>query len=151
MTYPESSVADTINQRFVPVQVNIKEESAQPVVARYRQFWTPDLRVLGPDGFELYHWNGYLPPFEFLPQLLAAQAHACLRQHDENGAATIYDEVLRRFPTSAIAAEAQYFLAIAKYKANGQGSDLTSRWQQLQTRYPDSVWRVKQSFTEHRQ
>jgi TolA-binding protein len=148
VTYRESSVADTINERFVPVQVNTLEESAQPVIGRYRQAWTPDVRVLAPDGYELYRWNGYLPPFEFVPQLLAAQAQALLRMGDLDRAAGVYEEVLRRFPTSAVAAEAQYYRGVAKYKASHEPNDLAGSWDQLQSRYPESIWRVKQSFRE---
>jgi hypothetical protein len=148
VTYREASIAKAINERFVPVQVNVSEEAAKPIVKRYRQVWTPDLRVLGSDGFELYRWNGFLPPFEFLPQLLISQAQACLRMHDEAGAAATYEEVLRRFPTSRVAPEAQYYQAVAKYKASHQADDLLGGWRHLQARYPDSLWRVKQSFTE---
>ena len=66
------------------------------------------------------------------------------------GAAALYDDVLRRFPTSAVAPEAQYFLAVAKYKASHQADDLRGGWRRLQTRFPDSIWRVKQSFRESR-
>jgi hypothetical protein len=107
VTYRERTVADTINERFAPVQVNTQEEAAQPVIERYRQTWTPDVRVLAPDGYELYRWNGYLPPFEYVAQLLAAQAQALLRMGDLDRAAGVYEEVLWRFPTSAVAAEAQ--------------------------------------------
>jgi TolA-binding protein len=148
VTYSEPAVADEINQRFVPVQVNTQEGAAKPLIERYRQTWTPDLRLLAPDGFELYRWNGYLPPFELLPQLLVAQAHGLLRLDDLARAAAVYAEVLQRFPTSAVAPEAQYFLAVSKYKASHEGSDLLGGWKQLQDRYPDSIWRVKQSFTE---
>ena len=148
VTYREPAVADTINERFAPVQVNTQEESAGPMIERYRQAWTPDLRVLAPNGHELYRWNGYLPPFEFVPQLLVAQAQALLRMGDLNRAASVYEEVLRRFPTSAVAAEAQYYLGVAKYKASHERSDLSDNWDQLQSRYPESIWRVKQSFRE---
>jgi TolA-binding protein len=93
-------------------------------------------------------WNGYLPPFEFVPQLLAAQAQALLRIGDLAGAAGVYEEVLRRFPTSAVAAEAQYYRGVAKYKASHEPNDLAGSWAQLRNRYPESIWRVKQSFTE---
>src|SRR4051794_6732031 len=128
VTYPEPAVADAISQRFVPIQVNAIDESSRPLVERFRQFWTPDLRILTSDGFELYRWNGYLPPFEFLPQLLAAQAHACLRMNDEPGAATVYEDLLRRFPTSEVAPEAQYFLAVSEYKQSHQAEDLLGGW-----------------------
>jgi TolA-binding protein len=65
-----------------------------------------------------------------------------------SGAAALYDDVLRRFPTSAVAPEAPYFLAVAKYKASHQADDLRGGWRRLQTRFPDSIWRVKESFTE---
>jgi hypothetical protein len=108
VTYREPRVAEAINERFVRVQVNLSEETAQPIVERYRQVWSPDLRVLGSDGFELYRWNGFLPPFEFLPQLLVAEAQACLRRRQAAGAAAFYEDVLRHFPTSGVAPEAQY-------------------------------------------
>jgi hypothetical protein len=150
VTYPEPAVAKTINERFVPVQVNTQEESAKPIIERFRQIWTPDLRVLGPDGFEYYRWNGYLPPFEFMPQLLVGQAQALLRQNALSSAAAIYEEVVQRFPTSEVAPEAWYYLSVSKYKATHEGNDLLRGWRQLQTRYPDSIWRVKQIFTENR-
>ena len=60
----------------------------------------------------------------------------------------VYEEALRRFPTSTAAPEAQYFLAVSKYKASHESSDLLGGWKEPQDRYPDSIWRVKQSFTE---
>ena len=148
MTYSEAQVIDTITARFVPVQINTQEAAGQPLVQRFAQVWTPDLRVVSPDGVDLYHWNGYLPPAEFVPQLLVAQAQTLLRLQDEPGAAAVYREVLERFPTSAVAPEAQYFAAVALYKHSHNASDLLDNWRRLQTRYPDSIWRVKQSFTE---
>src|ERR1051325_6874800 len=133
VTYQEPFVAEQISQRFVPLQVNTQEAAAQPLVERSRQVWTPDLRILASDGFELYRWNGYLPPNEFLPQLLVAQAQACLRMNHEPDAAQLYEDVLQRFPTSAVAPEAQYFLAVAKYRRSHQADDLLGGWRQLQT------------------
>lgn len=148
MTYPDAEVADTINQHFVPVQINTQEDGNKQVVERFRQIWTPDVRIVGSDGFDYYQWNGYLPPFEYLPQLLAGKARALLRCHDEDGAANTYHDVVRRFPTSAVAPEALYYLAVSRYKASGQGKDLAAGWHQLQNQYPDSRWRIKQLFME---
>ena len=150
VTYPEPAVVEAVNTRFVPLQIDVTRDDAKPLIDRFREAWTPDVRVLGPDGFDYYRWNGYLPPFEFLPQLLVAQAHTCLRMNDPVGAASICDDVLHRFPTSAVAPEAAYFLAVAKYKSSQEPADLLEGWQWLQSAYPDSVWRVKQLFTERR-
>jgi hypothetical protein len=148
VTYPEQTVADTIATYFVGVQIPTQEPAATPIIERYRQVWTPDLRVLGPDGFEYYSWNGYLPPFEFVPHLLIGEAQARLRTHDEAGAAELYAQVVQRFPTSQAAAQAQYFFSVAKYKASHEANDLLGGWRQLRLRYPSSIWRIKQSFIE---
>lgn len=150
VTYPDTEVAETINDRFVPIQINTQEATNKPVIERFRQAWTPDIRILDGDGFEYYRWNGYLPPFEYLPQLLVGQGQARLRRGDETGAAGIYQEVVRRFPTSFAAPEAEYYLAVARYKASGEGKDLDIGWRELRSRYPQSIWRIRQLFKESR-
>jgi hypothetical protein len=74
VTYSDAQVIDTINARFVPMQINTQEAAGLPMVQRYYQVWTPDLRVVSPERVDLAYWNGYLPPAEFLLQLLVAQA-----------------------------------------------------------------------------
>ena len=148
MTYPEIAVAETINKNYIPLQINTKEADAKPVVERFRQVWTPDLRILDADGYEYYRWNGYLPPFEFLPQMLVAEAHARLRQKNVQDAADIYNEVVERFPTSRAAPEAAYYAAVANYRVSENSADLMKGWETLRRRYPQSVWRLKQTMVE---
>jgi hypothetical protein len=148
VTYPEAEVAATITERFVPCQVNVQAEEAKSLLQRFHQAWTPDIRLLALDRSELYAWQGYLPPFEFLAQLLAGEGNARLRLAELSSAAAVYEELLRRFPTSAVAPEAQYYLAVARYKATHDAPDLTGGWQRLQSRYPTSIWRQKQVFIE---
>ncbi len=150
MTYPDQGVVHAVGEFFEPVQIDTQDGSDETAatVARFRQVWTPDLRVLDGDGVELYRWNGYLPPTEFLPQLLAARAHGLLRSGRDTDAAEAYRDVLRRFPTSFVAPEAAYFTAVTAYRASHEAPDLIDNWQRLQQRYPNSSWRLKQSFIE---
>jgi hypothetical protein len=148
VTYPEAAVGEAITERFIPVQVNTQDGSGTEAVTRYRQAWTPDVRVLGADGFEYHSWNGYLPPFEFIPRLLVGQAHALIRQGRDPEAAEVLDDVLRRFPSSHAAAEAAYYLAVARYRHSHEPGDLLGNWERLRHRYPASVWRLKQSMVE---
>ena len=148
VTYPEPAVAGAINDSYIALQINTKEAASKPVVERYRQVWTPDVRILDADGFEYYRWNGYLPPFEFLPQMLVAEAHARLRQKNVSVAAELYNEVVERFPTSRVAPEALYFGAVASYRTSKDPADLKEGWEKLQSRYPDSDWRLKQTMVE---
>jgi tetratricopeptide (TPR) repeat protein len=149
VTYPTQAVADTIDDNFVPVQVNTQDGSGASLVERYRQVWTPDLRVLDTDGFELYRWNGYLPPYEYLPQLLVGLGQAYLRKHDEARAAATFEQVIREYPTSAAAPEAEYYYAVSMYKHSHQPDDLMGNWDRLRRDHPESTWRVRQSFSEN--
>jgi hypothetical protein len=149
VTYSEPAVSDAIMRDFIPVQVNVTEEAGKTVIDCYRQFWTPDIRLLDCIGFELYRWNGYLPPFEFLPQLMAGRGQVFLRLNDNHAAADVYEQILRRFPSSYAAPEAEYFLGVSRYKDSHEPSDLTGAWEHLRTRHPNSIWRTKQSFSEN--
>ena len=146
MTYPEVPVQEAIARLTIPVQLDNTVDANQATLQRYRHVWTPDLRVLEADGTELYRWNGYLPPAEFTPQLLAAVAHARLRRKEFDRAAPLYEEVVRRFPTSLVAAEAQYFLGVSRYRASHESGDLLKAWHELEKSYPSSEWTVKQNF-----
>ncbi len=148
MTFPEPAVAGTINNTYIPLQINTKEASAKPIVERFRQVWTPDARILDADGFEYYRWNGYLPPFEFLPQMFVAEAHARLRQKKVEAAAEVYHKVVERFPTSRVAPEAAYFAAVASYRASDKPEELENGWKKLRSFYPLSDWRLKQTMVE---
>lgn len=148
VTYSEAAVVDAIHGHFVPVHVDTHDESSQPIIQRFRQAWTPDLRILGSDGFEYDRWNGYLPPYEFLPRLLLGLGQAALRSDHLEDAAAIFENLLRVYPTSEVAPEALYWEAVARYKESGNGSDLVGTWSELRSRYPSSIWRMKQIFSE---
>ena|ERR1700694_3141814 len=139
VTYPEAAAAARLSERFVRCQINTQDGSSAVVVQQYRHLWTPDLRILDSDGFELYRWNGNLPPFEFLAQLLVAQGHSLLRLQKE--AEAIFEDVVNRLPNSDVALEAQYFSAVAKNESTHEGNDLLKGWHQLRSRYPSSTWR----------
>ena len=146
MSYPEVPVREAIERLTVPFQIDNTVDANQPVLDRYRHVWTPDLRVLDADGTELYRWNGYLPPFEFAAQLIAAVAHARLRRKEFDKARPLYEEVVRRFPTALVAAEAQYYAGVSAYRATHNQSDLLKAWHDLEKGYPQSEWTVKQNF-----
>ena len=146
MTYPEAPVREAIERLTIPYQIDNTVDANQPVLDRYRHVWTPDVRVLDADGTELYRWNGYLPPFEFAPQLIAAVAHARLRLKQFDKAQPLYEEVGRRFPTSLVAPEALYYLGVSRYRQTHNPSDLTHAWHELEKTYPQSEWTVKQNF-----
>ena len=148
MTYPETFVAEIVN-RCVPIQIDNSKPENEALLKRYHHIWTPDIRILNGASEQLQEWQGYLPPAEFAGRALVAigQAHLRLRQFDK--AEACYVEVLKRFPTSLAATEAQYYLGVTRYRADPEGNELLHQWAMLRAKYPASEFRVKQSFKEH--
>lgn len=136
----------TIAEYCVPVQVDNSSDENKQIIQKYRHVWTPDLRILDGDGFELYRWNGYLPPPEFAGQLLAGLGHARLRRREYEQAEDLYARVLRILPTALAAPEAQYFAAVAAYRKSGESKDLLHGWHELEKTYPRTEWTIKQNF-----
>lgn len=133
----------------MPIQVDTADEANAALIDRFRQIWTPDLRVLGPDGYEYDAWQGYWPPAELTSRLLLGRARGLARQHREQEAEAGYEEILRRFPGSFVAPEAAYWRAVCRYKRTHQPDDLLDGWSRiLRTRYPTSLWRMAQSWSE---
>ncbi|MBV8074544.1 MAG: thioredoxin [Candidatus Eremiobacteraeota bacterium] len=146
MTYPEPAVAELIDRLTIPFQIDNTVDANAGLLEKVRHVWTPDLRVLESDGNELYRWNGYLPPEEFAAQLLVAAGQARLRRKEFGPARELFEEALRRFPTAFVAPEAQYFVAVTRYRATGESSELLKGWHRLETRYPQTEWVAKQDF-----
>ena len=146
MSYPQTFVQAIIDEYSAPVQIDNSLDESKPLLQRFHHVWTPDLRVLDEGGAELYRWNGYLPPAEFAAQLLVAFAHARLRLREFDLAGPLYADALKRFPTSIVAPEAQYFAAVTAYRKSGEAKDLLHGWHQLETTYPSTEWTVKQNF-----
>lgn len=148
MTYPQPQVQETILQFAVPVQVDNSQPQHKDLLERIRHIWTPDVRILSPDGFELYRWDGFLPPPEYIARLLCALAYAHLRLREFKDAEAHYVDVLTRFSTTYAAPEAQYYLGVTRYRADPDSNELLTQWHHLTSRYPGSEYRVKQSFKE---
>lgn len=148
MTYPQSFVGEIIEREGVPVQVDNSQDANKTLLDAMHHVWTPDMRVLAADGAELYRWDGFLPPAEYAPRALAAFAQANLRTRTYAKAEQLYVELLRRFPTSLAAPEAQYYLGVTRYRADPESNELLHQWSILRSKYPQSEYRVKQSFKE---
>jgi hypothetical protein len=148
VTYPNAQVQEAIAQRFVACKIDTSDDANAALVRRFHQAWTPDVRVLDAEGTELYRWNGYLPPYEFLAQLLVGEGQAWLRLGESERAAVVFAAVTEQHPTAACAPEALYFLGVARYKASHEAKELVAAWHALKSRYPESTWRVRQSFSE---
>jgi hypothetical protein len=131
-----------------PVQVDNSQSANNQLLHRLHHIWTPDVRILTHDGFEMYRWDGFLPPPEYIARMECGFAMAYLRSKRYGDAEKLYIDVLKRFSTSYAAPEAQYYLGVTRYRRDPDSDELLTQWAELCSRYPSSEYRVKQSFKE---
>jgi len=148
VTYPDAGVIEAISGTFVPCAIDIKNPDSRSLIDRYKQAWTPDFRVLGPDGFEYARFNGFLPPADFIPQALVAAGQAWFHMGKYDRAAGLFDRALRNHPESRVAPEAAYWAAVSRYKVTKNRDDLHEGWRVVQERYPGSLAWHWQSYIE---
>lgn len=125
-----------------------KDPANAELVGRYLQVWTPTVHLLLPDGRSVHEHVGYLPPDAFCAELEMGLAKARLKRRDFTAAAEGFERIRDQRPMSHVAAEAAYWAAVARYNESGQADGLMAGWQKLRDRYPESIWRWKQSFYE---
>ncbi len=148
MTYPQTEVAETILAHSIPVQFDNSKKENNLFLHDLHHIWTPDIRILNHDGYELYRWDGFLPPSEFIARTLCGFALAYLRLKRFEQAEAVYVDVLKRFSTTYAAPEAQYYLGVTRYRRDPDSDELLTQWANLRSRYPESEYRVKQSFKD---
>jgi len=148
VTYPQTEVAETILAHSIPVQFDNSKKENNLFLHGLHHIWTPDIRILNHDGYELYRWDGFLPPSEFIARTLCGFALAYLRLKRFEQAEAVYVDVLKRFSTTYAAPEAQYYLGVTRYRRDPDSDELLTQWANLRSRYPESEYRVKQSFKD---
>ena len=146
VTYPDSAVINYISKNSVPLQINVQTNAE--IAGIYRVFWTPTILVLDFNGTEYYHFNGFLPPDEFIPQLEFGLGTMALEKQDYKTATIQLKSVIDKYTRSDIAPQAQYWLGVSEYKDAHNVEALLNAWRKLKKDYPDSIWAKKVSFVK---
>jgi TolA-binding protein len=148
VTYPQPPVVELITAHTIPVQIDNSKPENQQFLQRIHHIWTPDVRILDHNGFELYRWDGFAPPPEFMARLLCGVGVSLLRLKRFDRAEAAFVDALTRFSTTYAAPEAQYYLGVTRYRRDPDSDELLTQWTNLRSRYPNSEYRMKQSFKE---
>ncbi len=148
MTYPHISVREAVIEYAVALQLNNQDATNNQYLHKIHHIWTPDIRVLNHNGDELYRFDGFAPPAEFVARVLCGFAMANLRSKRFDQAEATYERVLREYSTSYAAPEAQYYLGVTRYRRDPESDELLTQWAELRSRYPTSEYRMKQSFKD---
>lgn len=60
-----------------------------------------------------------------------------------------YDQIIESYPETAAAPEAVYWRGVTQYKKTNDHTALGAVPQELETKYPESVWAKKASVWSH--
>lgn len=112
---------------------------------RFSAQWTPTLLVIDQTGTERHRVEGFLPADDLLAELTLGLGHSAFARSEFPEAEKRFREVLERFPNSAVAAEAQYWAGVSRYKATNDAAVLGETARQFTQRFQDSPWAKKAS------
>ena len=101
------------------------------------------------DGDERWRIEGYLPKNEFHAQLEIGLARIAFMQKQWADAEQRYAHVVDGYPDTAAAPEAIYWRGVSQYKRTNDHTVLGGVAEQLNQKYPSSVWAQKASVWSH--
>jgi outer membrane protein assembly factor BamD (BamD/ComL family) len=99
--------------------------------------------ILDAEGDEHHRFIGFLPPEDFIAQIVLGRGKAEFNLDRFDQAIQCFQEILMRYPKTEAAPEAQYYLGVAKYKASHDPKELKLGLEGLQRDYPNSEWTKK--------
>lgn len=142
VTYPEPAVRQFIAEQFVPLRLVLNHRAAQPHFRDYQVIWTPTVAILDRRGAAHYQSPGFLPPEAFLAMLRIGLARALCAWSRYDEAATHLNTVAD-MPTGPLAAEALYWLGVARYLKTHQRALMMEAWNRLRAEHPESIWAAR--------
>ena len=130
-------MAKFLSLNFVPVQL---QSSNTAMMQKFAVSWTPTLIVLDADGREHYRSVGFFTPEDMIATFMAAKGRWALDTDQLAEARALFEEVISLYPDKDAAAEALFFLGVAKYKMSHDPKPLRETYDQLKARFPQSMW-----------
>src|SRR5437660_9247871 len=127
VTYPDARVAEFIKKHVAPVRVVVREN--RELANDYLVSWTPNVVVADDRGRVHYRVEGYLPPQEFVARLSLGVGRFLLDGKRFADAAGRFEGVVARHPGTPQAAEALYWLGVARYKEARDPARLRPSWE----------------------
>lgn len=146
-TFNDEQVAKVIERDTVPVMINIDEK--KELGRKYRADWTPAFVIADEEGRELERFVGYLPPKEFIAQLLLSKGLADFHLERYREAVALFEELIDVCPDSELVPEAEYFIGASNFKVTGSAESLGEVCHTLNTKYPESLWTKRCSIWAH--
>ena len=145
--YSQPDIAQLISDRFVPVRAHVKENTAgfQRLGGMFDAEWTPTTLVIDTTPKERHRIEGFLPKDDFASQLELGLAKAAFSAGRFDESERVFEDVLRRYPDTDAAPEAQYWAGVSRYKSCGDAKHLAAITERFREHYTDSTWAKKAS------
>jgi len=138
ITYPDARVAEFIGKHFIPVKIKVRDRP--DIAAGYDVNWTPSVLIGDETGRAHFRVEGFVPPEDFVAQLALGLGRLELDRQRFPGAIHHFEAVAQRHRGSEAAAQALYWLSVARYKESKDPAQLREGWTVLISDYPRSDW-----------
>jgi hypothetical protein len=123
----------------VALRLNLFEDPRE-VVRPLDVIWTPTLLFADRRLVVHYRSLNFLPPRHFLTLLDIGEAEVDLRWNRTDHAIELLERAFTRNPAGPLAAEALYRRGIAVYLKTHSNDAMYAIWNDLRSRFPDSIW-----------
>lgn len=145
--YPDPEIARLVTEHFVPVRVHVidNKQEFQRLGEKFDVQWTPTTLLIDPPATERHRIEGFLPKDEFAAQLALGRAKAAFGRGTFDEAERMFEDVVKKYPHSDAAPEAQYWAGVSRYKGKNDAGALTDTAKRFKERYADSTWAKKAS------
>lgn len=137
VTYPDERVAKFLSLNYVPVQI---QTTNTEMMSKYSVSWTPTLLVLDADCREHYRAVGFFTPDDMIATFMTAKGRWALDTDQLADARALFEEVISCYPDKDAAAEATFFLGVARYKMAHDVKALREAYDVLKDKFPHSTW-----------
>ncbi|MEJ2039181.1 MAG: hypothetical protein P8X55_09635 [Desulfosarcinaceae bacterium] len=138
VTYPNPSVAQIVNELYIPVQLDVEKETKR--AEQYMVLWTPNINVVDHRERVFFHFEGWISPMEYTAMLLCGRGHYDLHRKQFDQAVASFKRVIDNFPESVYAPQAHYYAAVGHYLSTHEVDRLLAGWERLRQAYPENEW-----------
>ncbi len=139
MTYPDAQIIEAVNQRFIPLKLDLFKDPRE-VVRPFNVIWTPTILFADRRGTVHYQSVNFLPPDLFLTLLDIGEANVDLHWSRTDHSIELLQGTYERDPNGLLAPEALYWWGIAVYLKTHSNDDMYRVWDVLRERFPQSIW-----------
>jgi thioredoxin-related protein len=144
-TLPKTDVVMHAGKRFALGMFEIEEQRNKDLAQKYDIEWTPTFIIADHNGNEAYRFVGYLPPKDFIAQLILGEGKVSMRKEDYDKAYKCFEAVEKKYRGTEAAPEAVYYSGVARYKMTNDANMLKNAHIYLSRNYPESDW-AKEAF-----